>query len=114
MENVVDNLIQELRRGVIVMAVLNQLQEEMYGYAILKALSEKGLEVDQGTLDPLLRRLEGQGLLESKWRLEESRPRRYYVISAEGKKVLPILCAEWNKIAVMIDGMIGNSTQQAG
>ena len=97
------NLIQELRRGVIVLAVLNRLQEEQYGYSILKDLSERGLEVDQGTLYPLLRRLETQGLLESKWRLEEARPRRYYVISAEGRRMLPLLSAEWEKISQIMN-----------
>jgi len=101
-----DNLVQELRRGLIVLAVLAQLQEELYGYSILKTLSEKGLEVDQGTLYPLLRRLETQGLLESKWRIEEARPRRYYVISAEGKQVYPRLRAEYEKMSHMMETML--------
>jgi PadR family transcriptional regulator, regulatory protein PadR len=105
-DTMVDNLIQELRRGLIVLAVLAQLQEELYGYSILKMLSEKGLEVDQGTLYPLLRRLETQGLLESKWRIEEARPRRYYVISEEGKKIFPLLRAEYEKMARMMETML--------
>lgn len=102
----VDNLIQELRRGVIVLAVLSQLQEEQYGYSIIKLLSERGLEVDQGTLYPLLRRLETQSLLESRWVLEEARPRRYYVISEEGRKILPRLREEWAKIVKTIDPLL--------
>jgi PadR family transcriptional regulator PadR len=96
------NLVQELRRGVIVLAVLAQLHEEQYGYSILKLLADQGLEVDQGTLYPLLRRLESQGLLESMWKLEESRPRRYYIISAAGKQVLDALRQEWNRIGEMM------------
>ena len=84
-----ENVVLELRRGVITLAALSQLGTEQYGYSLLKQLSDLGLEVDQGTLYPLLRRLEAQGLLESVWKLEEARPRRYYVISAEGKKILP-------------------------
>ncbi len=99
-QQMIENMVLELRRGVIVLAVLSQLQEEQYGYSILKLLSEKGLEVDQGTLYPLLRRLETQGLLESLWRVEEARPRRYYVVSAEGRRVLPLLKEEWDKLAV--------------
>ena len=99
----IENIIQELRRGVIVLAVLNRLQNEQYGYSILKDLSDRGLEVDQGTLYPLLRRLESQGLLESKWRLEEAHPRRYYVISVEGKRMLPLLCGEWEKISQIMN-----------
>ena len=67
MENIqsIDNLILEMRRGVIVLAVLSQCSQEQYGYSLMKSLSEKGLEIDQGTLYPLLRRLETQGLLSS-------------------------------------------------
>ena len=94
----VENVILELRRGVIVLAVLSLLEQEQYGYSLMKLLSERGLEVEQGTLYPLLRRLEGQGLLESSWRIEEGRPRRYYVISSQGRRSLPQLKAEWQAI----------------
>ena len=101
-----ENVTLELRRGVIVLAVLSQLAGEQYGYSLLKSLSDLGLEVDQGTLYPLLRRLESQGLLESVWKLEEARPRRYYVISAQGKKLLPRLKAEWNSIVAVMKKML--------
>ena len=101
-----ENVILELRRGVIVLAVLGQLSEEQYGYSLLKNLSDRGLEVDQGTLYPLLRRLEAQGLLESVWKIEEARPRRYYVISAEGRKLLPQLKDEWNSIVAVMKKML--------
>lgn len=101
-----DNTTNELRRGVIVLAVLSQLDESQYGYSLLKLLSEKGLELDQGTLYPLLRRLESQGLLQSDWKIETSRPRRYYIISPEGKQLLPKLIEEWNNIVSMMDGML--------
>jgi PadR family transcriptional regulator, regulatory protein PadR len=88
----------EMRRGVIVLAVLSLLQEEQYGYSVLRLLADNGLDVDQGTLYPLLRRLEGQGLLESAWRVEEARPRRYYLISPQGRKALPQLQKDWDAI----------------
>lgn len=91
----IENLILEMRRGAIVLAVLSQLKEEQYGYSLMKTLSDKDLPIDQGTLYPLLRRLEEQGLLASDWRLEGTRPRRYYRISAEGIKVLERLQTEW-------------------
>ena len=100
------NTILELRRGVIVLAVLSRLDEEQYGYSLLKLLSDQGLEVDQGTLYPLLRRLESQGLLASVWKLEEARPRRYYVISPEGREMLPRLKEEWNNIVAMMAAML--------
>ncbi len=100
------NTILELRRGVIVLAVLSQLDEEQYGYSLLKRLSDQGLDVDQGTLYPLLRRLEAQGLLASVWKLEEARPRRYYVISPEGRQLLPRLKEEWNNIVDLMGKML--------
>jgi len=104
-----ENTLNELRRGVIVLAVLSQLNEEQYGYSLLKLLSEQGLELDQGTLYPLLRRLESQGLLSSDWNTEGSRPRRYYVISPEGQAMLPRLKEEWNKIVSMLEMMLKNT-----
>ncbi len=101
-----DNVVLELRRGVIVLAALSQLGTEEYGYSLLKKLADLGLEVDQGTLYPLLRRLEAQGLLESVWKLEEARPRRYYVISAEGKKLLPKMKKEWAGIVSVMDKLL--------
>jgi len=100
----VDKLTQELRRGVLVLATLTQLKEARYGYALIDQLGRRGLEIDQGTLYPLLRRLEEQGLLQSEWRLEGSRPRRYYVISSTGKDLLKALADEWQELAgVMAD-----------
>ena len=100
------NIINELRRGIIVLAVLSQLNEEQYGYSLLKKLSDQDLEIDQGTLYPLLRRLESQGLLKSSWNVEGSRPRRYYVISPEGQELLPKLKEEWNKNVSMMEKML--------
>ncbi len=108
---VVENLLQELRRGVIVLAVLGTLSEEQYGYSILKLLADRGLDVDQGTLYPLLRRLEGQGLLESKWKLEEARPRRYYVISDEGRRVLPVIKQEWDRMTGTVSLLLSEEVQ---
>ena len=101
-----ENVILELRRGVIVLAVLNQLKGEQYGYSLMKVLADLGLEVDQGTLYPLLRRLETQGLLQSVWKLEEARPRRYYVISPEGRESLPMLKKEWANIVSVMDKLL--------
>ena len=102
-----ENTVLELRRGLVVLAVLSQLGEEQYGYSLIKRLAEKGLEIDQGTLYPLLRRLETQGLLQSKWRVESDHPRRYYVISAEGLEMLPRLKSEWNNLVQMMDRVLG-------
>ena len=102
----IENLILEMRRGVIVLAVLSQCNQEQYGYSLMKSLSEKGLEIDQGTLYPLLRRLETQGLLSSSWRLEDARPRRYYLISSTGQEILPRLVNEWESMVLMMRNML--------
>jgi PadR family transcriptional regulator PadR len=101
-----ENMLQELRRGLIMLAVLSQLGKEQYGYALLKLLADRGLAVDQGTLYPLLRRLEAQGLLRSTWNVEEGRPRRYYVISSEGKKLLPQLKSEWDSMVAAMGKLL--------
>jgi PadR family transcriptional regulator PadR len=109
MENdeLVQNMLLELRRGVLSIAVLSQLSKEEYGYSLLKALSEKGMEIDQSTLYPLLRRLESQGLLQSDWRImDEARPRRYYVISTQGRAVLNKLKREWSAMAETMKQML--------
>ncbi len=98
-DDLVQNMLSELRRGLLSMAVLSQLSKEQYGYSLLKGLAEQGMEIDQSTLYPLLRRLESQGLLRSDWRIaDEARPRRYYVISPQGRSVLGQLKKEWSNV----------------
>ena len=101
-----DNLRLELRRGCLVLAVLAQLRVEHYGYTLRKALADLGLEIDEGTLYPLLRRLESQGLLVSEWREEEKRNKRFYRLSAEGKLTLKQLLAEWRSINASLDRIL--------
>ena len=98
-----DNLSQELRRGMLVLAVLTQLEEAQYGYSLKQRLAEKGMDIKEGTLYPLLRRLESQGVLESSWEIiDNARPRRYYKISKLGKQIQQSLKADWlNMIGVM-------------
>ncbi len=93
-----ENLRLELRRGCLALAVLGELREERYGYTLRKALADHGLAVDESTLYPLLHRQEAQGLLVSHWREEGKRSRRYYRLSEEGARVLPLLQAEWRTI----------------
>jgi len=81
-----------------VLAVLAQLHDEHYGYTLRKSLADAGLEIEESTLYPLLRRLETQGLLTSEWREEEKRNKRFYRLSARGKRILELLLVEWNGI----------------
>ncbi len=102
----VKNLVAELRRGTLSLSVLSQLHRPQYGYSLLGWLAERGLQVDQNTLYPLLRRLESQGLLDSDWSLEESRPRRYYVLSPRGRSVLSELAAHWRQLAATVHQLL--------
>jgi PadR family transcriptional regulator, regulatory protein PadR len=90
-----ENLRLELRRGALVLAVLARLRTEHYGYALRKSLAEQGMDIDENTLYPLLRRLETQGLLDSEWREEEKRPKRFYRLSPLGEDVLSRLLDQW-------------------
>ena len=103
----VENLISELRRGTLVLSVLSQLGEQQYGYSLKEHLAEHDIDIDQGTLYPLLRRLESQGLLDSEWVLTGSRPRRYYQLNATGREVLNVLIQEWQTMVESIDRLIG-------
>lgn len=105
------DLILELRRGAIVLAVLCQLEDEQYGYSLKRVLAAAGFDVEEGTLYPLMRRLESQGLLTSRWVLEESRPRRYYRISPAGRQVRDTLTTEWIRLNGAMKGLLPNETR---
>ena len=104
--DIVDKLRLELRRGALPLAVLAQLREEHYGYSLRKELNAQGLEIDEGTLYPLVRRLEKQGLLSSEWRSDDARKKRYYRLSKLGREVLVSLLLEWRSLNESIDRIV--------
>lgn len=93
-----ENLRLELRRGAVVIAVLARLRTEHYGYELRKSLSERGMDIEESTLYPLLRRLETQGLLDSEWREEDKRNKRFYRLAPEGQVILARLLEERSEI----------------
>lgn len=105
-ENPVSKLELELRRGALVLAVLSQLEESQYGYSLRQALAARGMPIEEGTLYPLLRRLEGQGLLDSEWRIEDGPPRRYYRLNAAGEALLADLTTAWNTLVGTMAGLL--------
>jgi len=105
-EDLFENLRLELRRGCLVVAVLAALRSERYGYTLRKELAEHRMEIDEGTLYPLLRRLESQGLLASQWREEDKRNKRFYRLSTEGKQILKQLLAEWQNMDASLNGIL--------
>jgi PadR family transcriptional regulator PadR len=104
--DLLENLRLELRRGCLVLAVLAQLRSEYHGYALAKTLAESGLEIDENTLYPLLRRLESQKLLVSQWRVEDKRNKRFYRLSEDGQSVLEWLLQEWRNINGSIERLL--------
>ena len=101
------NFLTELHRGSLTLAVLGSLREPRYGYALLQTLQEHHIDIEANTLYPLLRRLESQELLTSDWDTSESRPRKYYTVSAKGKDVLRQLLSEWGTMQRSIEAICG-------
>jgi PadR family transcriptional regulator PadR len=98
---------QDLRKGVLVLAVLSQLRTSQYGYSLRQALAERGMPIEEGTLYPLLRRLEGQGLLDSTWQADGSGPpRRYYLLSEQGEALFADLTTAWGSLASVMHELL--------
>jgi len=96
----------ELRRGVVVLATLSQLRVPRYGYELRQALAERGLPIEEGTLYPLLRRLEAQGVLTSEWKITDGPPRRYYALNADGLLLLKKLTESWRGLNGAMDRLL--------
>ncbi len=105
-----ESLRSEIRRGAIVLAVLGLLRREHYGYSLRKALAEQGMVVEEGTLYPLIRRLEQQGLLSSEWRIENKRRKRFYLLSKDGEVVFEQLSRDWREIDASVRALTGELT----
>jgi PadR family transcriptional regulator, regulatory protein PadR len=101
----------ELRRGSLILAVLGLLRAEHYGYTLRKALAGQGVEIDEGALYPMLRRLESQGLLSSTWREEDKRNKRFYRLSPEGEGLIQRLEQDWRALNRSIEGILEEGPQ---
>jgi PadR family transcriptional regulator, regulatory protein PadR len=101
----------ELRRGVLVLATLSQLRTPRYGYELRQALADKGMSIEEGTLYPLLRRLETQGLLKSEWKINDGPPRRYYALNADGRKLLKKLTESWQGMNNAMERLLNEDSQ---
>ena len=104
----------ELRRGTLVLAVLSRLKTPQYGYSLRQALAQGGMPIEEGTLYPLLRRLETQGLLTSEWSLEHAPPRRYYRLGPEGSRALETLTEAWREQVRVMETLLAEETDDAG
>jgi PadR family transcriptional regulator PadR len=106
---VLENLRSELRRGSLIVAVLAELRNEQYGYTLRKSLEEHGISMDEGTLYPLLRRLESQGLLVSEWRETDKRNKRFYRLSPQGEVILTELLLDWENLSQSLRAILQES-----
>lgn len=104
-KEIVEGLVSELRRGTVVLSVLSQLGDKEYGYSLVQLLAQKGMAVEANTLYPLLRRLEGQGLLRSEWDTDEAKPRKYYSRTPLGDSVYAALKKEWKTAVDSVAGL---------
>lgn len=107
--DILEALRLELRRGSLVLAVLGTLRAEKYGYTLKTELAGLGIEIDEGALYPMLRRLEAQGLLTSEWREEAKRQKRFYRLSDDGAAALEQLSAEWRAMNASLSGILNRS-----
>ncbi len=110
-DDILSSLVVELKRGTLILSVLSQLFNPEYGYSLVQKLEQKNNPIDAGTLYPLLRRLEKQQLLESNWDTSETRPRKFYVISEEGKKVFQCLTEEWRTLSQKLENLLGEEKE---
>ena len=105
-DEMVSGLILELRRGTLILLGLSQLRQPTYGYSLVKKLNDNAIPMDANTLYPLMRRLEGQGLLKSQWDTGESKPRKYYQTTAEGLAVLEKTKSYWQPFSASVDDLL--------
>ena len=96
----------ELRRGAVQLVALTLLETPRYGYDLVRLLGEAGFDVEEGTLYPLLRRLEQQGILTSSWNTDGSRPRKYYRLTTLGSAQLTSLREEWRSFVESVDRLL--------
>ena len=108
MDKVFGRFETEVRRGVMQLGVLCLLDKEQYGYEIIKNLNNDGLNVEEGTLYPILRRLENDKLLSSRWETSGPRPRKYYKTTKYGKEIRMKWLNSFKAINMAIDKLEEN------
>lgn len=101
---------KELMKGSSQLLILKVISEEpLYGYQIaknIKQLSEDVFSMGEGTLYPVLHKLELLGLVDSYWQEVEGRRRKYYAITQKGKKALQEKTAEWATFSGAVNAII--------
>lgn len=111
-DEIVSGLIQELRRGSLILLVLSQLNEPKYGYNLVKILEGSSIPIEANTLYPLMRRLEGQGLLKSEWETSGAKPRKYYVITEDGRTVFEKIKKYWEVFSENVNTLLKDNKDE--
>jgi PadR family transcriptional regulator PadR len=99
----------QLRKGYLDLAILACLwSERLYGLEILRRLADvAGLEVAEGTVYPLLNRLKVVGWLDSEWvEAQAGHPRKYYRLTATGRRHLVRMARSWSSFAASLEGLL--------
>ncbi len=99
----------QLRKGILEICMLALLSdEERYGYQIAQQLTEvAGLSVGEGTIYPLLSRLQREGLISSQWRESPAGPpRKYYGLTDSGRQALTFKTAAWQEVSSAVDHLL--------
>lgn len=107
----------QLRRGVLEFCVLSLLRgDALYGFDLVRRLSEvDGMVTTEGTIYPLLSRLRRDGLVSTSWQESQSGPpRRYYAISAEGRRALSVFISEWRRFRDSVDALLLGEADEHG
>lgn len=106
---------RQMKKGVLDMLVLQLLtQKKMYGYQLIMELREKSGDIfclKEGTLYPILYRLEDEGLVESKWSEAEDKqlPRKYYLMTDKGRAALAEIYSSWRQISDGVEKIMGKA-----
>lgn len=111
-DEIVSGFLLEVRRGIVMLCVLAKLHKPTYGYNLIGELADTGIAIEANTLYPLLRRLEGQGLLESIWNTEGAKPRKYYHATALGNEVLAALKTHWQNTVSNMNHLLEENTER--
>ncbi len=104
-----EHWVAQLRKGSLELCVLALLVcDERYGYELAQALATSGgLEIGEGTLYPLLSRLQREGLVSASWRESPAGPpRKYYALTAEGRRALRSMRAEWEAFSGAVEQIL--------
>ena len=102
----------ELRRGVVQLVALHFLEQPRYGYDLVRLLGAAGFNIEEGTLYPILRRFEKQGTLSARWDTEGTRPRKYYTLSEQGRRVKQEMLKAWEGVRDATDGALRQDVEE--